>query len=235
MVIFPKNIPVNYHGNSQYIKIYYTKIQTSLNKNRKYSYICIYIFIQNIFFMGFKRWIPGIAILLIFSGLHAQKKEAENIKWYTIEEAVKLTREEPRKIFIDVYTDWCGWCKVMDKNTFNNGIISSYMNKNFYPVKFNAGQKNDIVINGQTYKFISQGSRGYHELAAALLNGKLSYPSVVFLNEDLKIIQPFNGYIKPMQFDQIMKFIGGNHYKTQTWEVFLSGYESPISREEGNQ
>ena len=151
------------------------------------------------------------------------------VKWLTIEEAFALSKTEPRKIIIDVYTDWCSWCKVMDNSTYTNQIIAEYLNNKFYPVKFNAEQKEDIVINGTTYKFVASGSRGYHELAAALLRGQLGYPSTVFLDETTRMIQPVQGYLKPRQFDEIIKFIGEDHFKMKSWEEFRSSYHSPIA------
>jgi len=151
------------------------------------------------------------------------------VKWYTIEEAFELTKKEPRKIMIDVYTDWCGWCKVMDANTFNNEVIANYINTKFYAVKFNAEQKEEITLYGQVFKYIPNGKRGYNELAAALLQGQLSYPSVVFLDEKTQMIQPVQGYIQARQFDGIIKFIGDDKYKTQTWTDFQAAYVSPIS------
>jgi uncharacterized protein YyaL (SSP411 family) len=151
------------------------------------------------------------------------------VKWYTIEEAMKMTKEEPRKIIIDVYTTWCKWCKVMDTATFQNPVVADYLNKKFYPVKFNAEQKTDVVFEGKTYKFIPAGGRGYHELAAALLNGNMGYPSVVFLDETGKpIVQPLQGYFKARQFDPILKFIGEDFIKTQKWEDFQASYVSPV-------
>ena len=105
---------------------------------------------------------------------------AQTVKWYTIEEAMALTKKEPRKIMIDVYTTWCKWCKVMDTATFNNPVIAGYLNEKYYPVKFNAEQKDDVTLDGKTYKFVPGGGRGYHELAATLLNGNLGYPSSCF-------------------------------------------------------
>ncbi|MBN2274155.1 MAG: DUF255 domain-containing protein [Bacteroidales bacterium] len=153
---------------------------------------------------------------------------AQPVKWYSIEEALEKTKKEPRKIMIDVYTSWCKWCKVMDTATFNHPVIAARLNEKYYPVKFNAEQKEDVTVNGKTYKFIAAGSRGYHELAAALLNGNLGYPSVVFLDENANMIQPLQGFIRARQFDQIINFIGGDHYKTQKWEEFLTTYISPV-------
>jgi len=150
------------------------------------------------------------------------------IKWYTIEEALEKNKKEPRKIIIDVYTDWCGWCKVMDKNTFSNSFIADYLNKKFYPVKFNAEQTSDVKIGDKVFKFVKSGARGYHELAAALLQGQLSYPSVVFLDENLGLIYISRGYIQASQFDMISKYIGENYYKSIKWEEFTKSYKSPI-------
>ncbi|MBN1414765.1 MAG: DUF255 domain-containing protein [Bacteroidales bacterium] len=150
------------------------------------------------------------------------------VRWYTIEEALEMTQKEPRKIVIDVYTTWCRWCKVMDTATFNNPVVAGYLNERFYPVKFNAEQHTDVTFHGQTYKFISVSGRGYHELAAVLLNGNLGYPSVVFLDEKGQMIQPLQGYIKAKQFDQILKFLGEDVFKKQKWEDFLNTYVSPV-------
>jgi len=150
------------------------------------------------------------------------------VKWYTIEEAMAMIKKEPRKIVIDVYTNWCKWCKVMDTATFQHPVVAGYLNKKFYPVKFNAEQKEDVVFEGTTYKFVPGGGRGYHELAAALLNGNMGYPSIVFLDEKGKMIQPMQGYIKARQFDQIIKYLGEDLYKTQKWEDFLVTYASPV-------
>jgi len=170
----------------------------------------------------------SLTIFLVFMLFITTGYGQTPVKWYTIEEAYTLTKKEPRKILIDVYTDWCRWCKTMDNETYSNQIIADYLNKNYYPVKFNAEQKTDVVLNGKTYKFLATGSRGYNELANELLNGQLGYPSTVFLDEQTKMIQPVQGYIKARQFDGIIRFIGEDFYKTKKWEDFLTGYTSPI-------
>jgi thioredoxin-related protein len=154
--------------------------------------------------------------------------EGESVKWMTFEQAVEQSKIEKRKIFIDVYTDWCGWCKVMDKSTFSDPAVAKLLNEKFYAVKLNAEQREDIKYNGTTFKFVENGRSGYHQLAAALLNNQLSFPTVVFLDEEFSIIQPLPGYRKAPEFHQIAQYYGEGHYKTEKWEDFQkNSYKSP--------
>lgn len=162
-------------------------------------------------------------LLLIFTVITAHTINAqEKIQWMSVEEAYArtLTDEVPKKIFIDVFTDWCGWCKTMDKKTFQNPEVAQYMNTHFYNVKFNAEQREDVSILGNTFSFMDQGRRGYHELAAALLNGKMSYPTVVFMNSKFEMLSPVPGYQEPVQFLKIASFFGDNIYKEKSWDAY---------------
>ena len=157
----------------------------------------------------------GLFLLLLVSPLSAQ-----NIKWYTWEEASELTKTNPKKVFVDVYTDWCGWCKRMDATTFKDAEIVKYLNDNFYPVKFNAEQKDQIDFGGKEFKFVAQGRRGVHQLAYALLDGRLGYPAFVLLDETFARIMISPGYKKVPQLKQELTFANEEHYKTMSWESF---------------
>ncbi len=170
-----------------------------------------------------------LSLILVVSLSSWSSPEVEGgVKWLTFEEAVVLHKENPKKLLIDLYTDWCGWCKVMDRETYSNEKLSAYINENFYPVKFNAEQRESVVFDGHTFKFIPQGRRGVHELAAALTRNQLSYPTTVFMDEELRIIQPIAGYLKPKQMEPILNFIGGDHYKTVAWADYKKGYISSL-------
>ncbi len=165
-----------------------------------------------------------LIILTIFlaNNVFAQNTETKKINWMSFEEAIKLNETDPKKIFIDVYTDWCGWCTKMDQTTFLDKNVVDYMNENFYAVKFNAEQTEPIEFMGNT--FVNKGSngprKGTHELAQALLQGKMSYPSYVFMNEKNQLLTIVPGYAEAKAFLPILKFIGSNAYLTTTWEEF---------------
>lgn len=147
---------------------------------------------------------------------------AQEIQWMSFEDAVAMTQNEgnTKKVFIDVYTDWCGWCKKMDKDTFQNPEVSKYMQENFYMVKFDAEGKEPIEFDGKTFEYVPSGRRGYHQLAAALLNNRLSYPTVVFLDENMKMLSPVPGYQKVEPFMQIARYFGEDIYKEQDWKSY---------------
>jgi thioredoxin-related protein len=162
----------------------------------------------------------------------APLKPVEQVKihWLTIEEAMEKNKTEHRKIFIDVYTSWCGWCKHMDSTTFVNPAIAQYMNDHYYAVKFNAEQTQDVVFRGKTYRFKRDGARGYHELAAEWLNNRLSFPTAVFLDESLNTIQPLSGYLEAPKLEAILNYFGTDSHKTTPWET----YERKFAANNGN-
>jgi len=149
---------------------------------------------------------------------------AQEVNWLSWDEAAKLaeTEKNPKKIFIDVYTDWCGWCKKMDKDTFQNAEVAEYMSKNYYMVKLDGEGKEPIVFRGKTFKFVPSGRNGYHEFAAALMQGKMSYPTTIFLDEKMNMLSPVPGYQKPEPFLKIAKYFGDNIHKEKDWNTYDS-------------
>jgi len=163
----------------------------------------------------------------------AESKSDSPVKWITFEEAVEKSKTEKRKIFIDVYTDWCGWCKVMDKNTFTDPQIARLLNDKYYAVKFDAEQTADVEFRGTTFKFVPFGNKGAHQLAMALLNNQMSYPNFVFLDEEFRIVPIFEnstslpGYRKPEEFHIFLSFVGGDFFKKTNIQEYQKEYKSP--------
>jgi thioredoxin-related protein len=164
-----------------------------------------------------KKSLGFILFTLLIWNMNAQNK----INWLTWEEAILASKKEPKKVFVDVYTDWCGWCKKMDATTFVNPIIVEYMNENFYAIKFNAETRDEIVLGGKTYRTSApERNRATHELAAELLRDKLTYPSYVFLTSSFNTITPLAGYNTAKDLEPILHFIATNSYKSVKFEDY---------------
>ena len=121
---------------------------------------------------------------------------------------------------MDVYTDWCGWCKKYDAVTFSNPVIAKYINDNFYAVKFNSERKDTVEYKGKKYfNRNPNANRSVNDLAAEFLKGQMSYPTVVFLNEKMDLISAVPGYREPKDFESLINFFGSNAYLTQQFEI----------------
>lgn len=175
-----------------------------------------------------------IAFIAFGTLLSFQKVEVETegkINWITIEEAIELQKTAPKKIIMDVYTNWCGPCKMLDKNTFQNADVASYVNEHFYAVKFN-GEGNDSV----TYKDKTFSNPNYDETKANRRNSaheftrflKVSaYPTMLFFDEEANFITPVTGYLKPQQLELYLKLFQSDKYKEmKTQEQFNEYYKS---------
>jgi thioredoxin-related protein len=155
-----------------------------------------------------------LSILLLTSTLSLAQEKAK-INWLTIEQAFEANKKEPRKIMIDIYTDWCGWCKVMDKNTFNHDVVAEFVNKKYYAVKLNAERAGDVTLGDKKFE--------NRQLAAQLLQNKMSYPTVVYLNEKFDMIQPIPGYHDAKAFHQIITYLADDYFKKEDFEKYKAG------------
>jgi thioredoxin-related protein len=157
------------------------------------------------------------------------------VKWYTVEEALKMQDSTKKKIFMDVYTTWCGPCKMLDANTFHHPEIMRLLNEYFIPVKFNAESGDTIVYKGQTYvnpNYSPKPRTSTHQFAIYIASTQqgLGYPTMVWLDENGDMIQPLSGYLEPSRLEPILNFFGTNAYKTTTWPDYYKEFKSAITQ-----
>ena len=148
-------------------------------------------------------------LLLSMTGYTHPENEPKQkrINWMTLDEVQEKMKTKPKKIFIDLYTDWCGWCKVLDRDTYTQPEVINYLNKNYYSVKFDAEQREDVSFAGNVFKFVPSGRSGYHELAAALTENNLSYPTLVFISKKEKPITYVSGFQSANDLMDMLVFI----------------------------
>jgi len=138
------------------------------------------------------------------------------VKWITLDEALVAQKDNPKKIIMDVYTNWCGPCKLLDKNTFQNKDVAAYINENYYAVKFNGEGNSTVTYADKTfsnpkYDPAKKNTRNYpHQLTQYLRVS--AYPTVVFFDEKGGLIAPIRGYIKPNGMELYLKLFANDDY-----------------------
>ena len=138
-----------------------------------------------------------LTLLIAFSAVAVQ---AQEIKWMTLDEALEAQQKNPKPIFMDVYTDWCGPCKMLDKNTFHDKDVVDYISKNFYAVKFNAEGNESVTYKGKKYSnpnYVAnrRGRNSVHEFTYFLK--VRAYPSMMIFDSKGNVKEPIIGYHKP--------------------------------------
>lgn len=167
-------------------------------------------------------------LVMIISTVTAYAQNNTKIKWLSFEQVEAQRVEQPRKkIMVDLYTDNCAFCRKLDLSTFQNEFISHYLNENFFPIRFNAQSKKDIIFDKKLFKL---DNSGYHELAIVLSLGDLGFPTLVFLDEDNQIIQPIQGYQTVDELERIMYYFANDVYLNTPWNEFVSRFKPTNSK-----
>ena len=156
--------------------------------------------------------------------------QGAEINWLTVDELEEAQAKEPRKVMIDVYTQWCGPCKMMMRNTFTNPDVISYLNANFYSVKFDAEGPNPVKFKGKTYSnpnYVPNkpGRNGVHELSRVFQ--VRAYPTLVYLDENLEMIAPISGYKNPQQLELYLRFFDeawASGTTQEEWDAFQQSF-----------
>lgn len=174
-----------------------------------------------------KRIMYAVVVLTMSLSATAQEK----IKWMTLQQAIDKNKTEHRKIIVDVYTDWCGWCKRMDATTFASPEVAAYINANYWAVKFDAEGNDTVNYKGQQYINLppvtapdGRVRKNTHTLAVKLLNGRMSYPSLVYLDDSSNVIAPIGGYRDANGLMPFLVYFAENLHKYADLQQFTDDF-----------
>lgn len=163
---------------------------------------------KNLLFFTIVAFI-AIGFTYYFSGTKTYNSELE---WKNFSEGLKISKEEKKKMLVNVYTVWCGWCKKMESGTYTDSLVIKYLNEKFVSVKLNAESGDKHLFEGTEYteRQIAQGL------------GASSYPTTLFFDENNQAITLLPGYLDGEKFLDVLVYIGDNYYKEKSFEEFLS-------------
>jgi len=155
-----------------------------------------------------------IFFLLYAPAVFSQILPAETIAWRpTIEVAVEEAARAGKPILIDVYADWCPWCRRIQQEVYTDSTLAAYVNARFIPVRLNG------EIQSDTLRF-----RGYvissAELARAL--GVEGYPTTAFLDAESEFLTRLPGFSPPDTYLPILEYLGSEAYIHQSFQDFLA-------------
>ncbi|HAV02085.1 MAG TPA: thioredoxin [Chryseobacterium sp.] len=143
----------------------------------------------------------SLLFLLLFSA-------AVRAQQHPVEIAVQQTQKASKPVVLFLHTDWCNYCKAMQKTTFNNHEVKKLLTEDYYFAKLDAAEKQPIYFGSELYEYKPTGvGSGYHELAAKLAEqeGEAGYPALLILTPDLKLIFRYNGFLKASELAELLR------------------------------
>lgn len=175
-------------------------------------------------FMEKKAVFGLIVCWFLFSFVKVKPIEKEKINWISMEEVNVKMKTDPRPVMIDLYTNWCYWCKMMDKKTYTNQKVISYINTHFYAVKLNAETKDTVEWNDRSYGY-NVGDK-VNNFALFVTQGQLSFPNTIIFPEPNKAPASIPGFMEPKEIEVILKYFGDQKYKSQNFSVYSANFKT---------
>jgi thioredoxin-related protein len=147
------------------------------------------------------------------------------VRWKNLDEATEAQKSEPRKMILNMYNYNRIACSLMRTEVFNDSAVAAYLNRKYYPVNIDVYTQDTLEIFGQ--KYINENRpHKFHQLPIAALEGIMSFPSFIILDENGKVLEKIRQFMTPETLDMILHYYGENSYKTITWDVFKANYKN---------
>lgn len=168
-----------------------------------------------------KRFCLSLLVFICLPALSFRVSDVPAVHWISLAELKTSYAQNPRPILIDVYTDWCGWCKEMDRTTYKNRALVDYINTHYYAVRFDAESRDDVFFNHAQYRYNAQYRTNM--FAVYLTGGRLSFPTTVLLADTSAAPAPIAGYLKAKEMEAPLKYFGERANERQSYPDFNRG------------
>jgi len=160
--------------------------------------------------MNMKKILLLISIAFIFTHFSIAGDKVD-LKWRKFDEGVAEAKKTKKKILLDVYADWCKWCKKLDAEVYTDSKVASYLNKYYVLIK----------VNGESNDRLTHKNQRMTEEQLARVFGVTGFPTIIFLDSNAEIIDKLGGFVAADRFLPIIQYIGEDYYKKMKWDEFL--------------
>ena len=151
-----------------------------------------------------------ILLVILISTTGSKAGEKLELKWRKFDTGIAEAKKAKKKILVDVYTDWCKWCKKLDAEVYTDAKVVDYVNKNYIPIKINGESKEKLVYKGESTT----------EAGLSQMFGVTGFPTILFLDSNGDAINKLGSFVPADQFLPIIQYIGGDHYKKISFDEF---------------
>ncbi len=156
-----------------------------------------------------------LLILLFSAAANAQSIDFDAVdkspEWTPLPSALQEASAQDDKIMVFIYAEWCGYCRRMVHDTFQDDAVLNYLVDRFQSVRINAESDAEITLDGQV---VTEA-----QLAQAL--GATGFPTVVFMEATGKYITHLPGYLEPSDYMCVLSFIGTGNYESLSYSEHL--------------
>jgi thioredoxin-related protein len=139
------------------------------------------------------------------------EKPDTSLTWYKYDEGLAKAKKEKKHVVLHFYTNWCGWCKRMDKQTFADQQVRRVLNEDYVTIR----------VNGQSGENVSIDGKDATERQVAGMYGVRAYPITWFLKPSGERIAPKSGYCSAEEFLYILNWVKDDLYEKMSFQEFV--------------
>jgi thioredoxin-related protein len=148
-------------------------------------------------------------------------QKADSLIWHKYDEGLAKAKKEKKHVLVAFYTNWCGWCRRMDKSTYGDKEVKKVLNKDYVPIKVNAESKEKVEVDGKKIT----------ETELARQFRVRSYPITWFLKQSGEKIAPYLGYVDAQNFLKVLNYMKDDLYDKMSFDEYLKNQEKKENKE----
>ena len=149
-------------------------------------------------------------------GAKGAVKSGEKLEWLAFDAATARAKDQKKHLIVDIYTTWCGWCRVMEQQTYADSEVVAYLRENFVLAK----------VNGESSAKLRWRGEELTERQFARAVGVTGYPATYFMKPDAELLGGMGGFLRPPEFMIYARYVGSRWYEKGKFNAYIDSLRS---------